>query len=319
MLEKLIRERFRVSPKETVYFSKSGQSSSKPTQKNFLKTWFDNEFKLIRFEFEQKIDWEQIEEFYTEKNITCRAEFFCDDERFYDLSTEYNTLSPPFDPNIEDYELIMNNEHELLDILSDGVYSLRFELYHENFKEKKHYTRPITIRLNKEELKIQDEEATEMLLDSLYNTHEFLSGDVIKFLVKLPDNEYKKLHQIKLEENILMSYDELEERVKKQRDIMLKIPDAIRRGKLNTSFKYTDDCEIDYYLTKIYNSLVDLYRDANFDWSSDSLQAVKTTGIASEELGYDIVYSMGKCYVHGKINPSILGRGKLEQFLRNFN
>ncbi|MBI4919618.1 hypothetical protein HY837_06815 [archaeon] len=318
MLEKAIKELFRVMPKEEVYFSRKGEYSITPSQDNFLKTHYDPKIKVIHFEFEKNIDWEKVEEFYVDENNFLSVEFVCDSERFSDLATEYHTLSPPVDETIMDYELRITKEDEVLEIVSEGPYSLTFYVCYENKKTGDIKNKVLKVKKTEEKI---NEELKRILDKQKKSSHKRPEKDVITAVVKTPKEKLENLLKLNLdEEEVALNYDEMQERIRKVRDIMLKMPITVKKGLLKINFEYTSDCKLEYCVNKDYGSTVDLYRDINIDWEKDTIHTGSVTDIFGlESVGFDIEYQNGKCKVRGRVSTELLGEGLLEEFLNKFN
>ncbi len=318
MLEKAIKELFRVMPNEEVYFSKEGEYSPAPSEKNFLRASYDSKLNLIYFDFEKDIEWEQVEDFYSDENNFLTVEFACDAERFYDLATEYHTLSPPVDETIMDYELRITKEDEILEIVSEDPYTLTFYISHENNKTGDIKSKILKVKKTEA---ITNDELKKIFDNQKRNSRKRPEKEFIRAVIETPRDELEKiLNQSSDEEEVILDYEEMQEKVKKVRDIMLKMPNTLKKGSLKVDFEFTPDCSIDYYINKNYESAADLHRDANLDWTKDTIHTGNIKDIFGfEGVGFDIEYSNGKCKVMGRMSTDLLGEGFLKEFLNKFN
>lgn len=318
MLERCMQEIFRVMPDQTVYFSRQGAISPKYSNKHFIKASFNKNLNLIKFKFKVKIDWQDIENLYNTEKHYLSVLFSCDDERFYDLSTEFHTLSPPVDENVTNYELKLIKKNERLEIISDGTYNLRFYINYKDLRTGKKVFK--TLNVKSKEKKLLDN-LRKVLQYKKENPFKVVEKENLISLLKMPKEELSRLKNIKWEEeNVIMTYEELIDRVKKTRDLMLSLPEIIRKGKLKTSFKFTNDCKVKYYIDKLYENIVNLYYDNNIDWDTDFICVGSDNDIFGiRQVGFDISYHKGICHVKGRVGKELLGEGKLEEFLNNFN
>ncbi len=319
-LERTIKERFQVSPHETCYFSPSGKISLEPSDDCFIKVNHSRDTKFIYFDFQRPVEWEKIEHLFADTKNGCAVIFGCDAERFRDLATEYHLLGSPIDEKIESYEVDLRTDEESLEVHSDDTFSKRFFIDYTNYKEFEMLSYDYCPELGDEK---PIPEHIKTILDWRREFFYTVPGkEGLKALLSLSKEERNDLYYVYTKggnEAVLFDVNELEERIQQQIDFFLKVPEMVRKGELKTEFKYKKDCEIEYFITRAYDGLTEIYSDSKVDSERDMFEVTKGyTNSTGDDLAFQMKYYSGACDVRGFLKIDLLGEGKLEELVRYF-